>query len=62
MPPRANRQHPRAFDPHGYNARNLVERFCNRIKHFRRVATRYDKLDGCYQAFVAGVSISIYSA
>ncbi len=36
-----------------YEARNLVKRFFNRIKHFRCVAIRYDKLSGCYQAFVA---------
>ena len=53
IPPRTNSQHPREFDPQVYKARNLVERFFNRIKHFRRVATRYDKLDGRYLAFVA---------
>ena len=59
IPPRTNRQHPRDFDPHIYTARNLVERFFNRIKHFRRVATRYDKLDERYLAFVASASILI---
>jgi transposase len=32
------------FSPHLYRARNLVERFFNKIKQCRRVATRYDKL------------------
>jgi len=50
IPPRANRTEPRAFDRHVYKARNLVERFFCRIKHFRRVAARYDKLDLRYEA------------
>jgi transposase len=62
IPPRSNSQYPREFDPHVYKARNLVERFFNRIKHFRRVATRYDKLDSRYHAFVAAVSILIWLA
>jgi transposase len=36
----------------GYRARNLVERFFNKIKQCRRVATRYDKLAANYLAFV----------
>ena len=62
MPPRSNSQQPREFDPHVYKARNLVERFFNRIKHFRRVATRYDKLDCRYEAFIAAASILIWLA
>jgi putative transposase len=31
------------YDKHVYQERNLVERFFNKIKHFRRIATRYDK-------------------
>jgi transposase len=53
IPPRANRIQPRAFDRPIYKARNLVERFFCRIKHFRRIATRYDKLDKRYEAFIA---------
>lgn len=59
IPPRSNSQQPREFDPHIYKARSLVERFFNRIQHFRRVATRYDKLDGRYEAFVAIASMLI---
>ena len=43
IPPRSNRLAPRQFDRHLYRARNLVERFFARLKHFRRIATRYDK-------------------
>src|SRR3954447_16958833 len=43
IPPRCNRNDPVCFSPYLYRARNLVERFFNKIKHCRRVATRYDK-------------------
>jgi len=43
-PPRCNRSKPIYFSSYLYRARNLVERFFNKIKHCRRVATRYDKL------------------
>lgn len=62
IPPRSNSQQPREFDPHLYKARHLVERFFNRIKHFRRIATRYDKLDCRYEAFIAVASILIWLA
>src|ERR1051325_1798281 len=41
-------------------ARNLVERFFNKIKHCRRVATRYDKLAANYLAFVQLASIRLW--
>lgn len=44
IPPRSNRVRKRRYSRKEYRTRNLVERFFNRIKHFRRVATRYDKL------------------
>lgn len=44
IPPRCNRGEPICFSPDLYRARNLVERFFNKIKHCRRIATRYDKL------------------
>ena len=59
IPPRANRQCPRDFDTHLYKGRNLVERYFCRIKHFRRVATRYDKLDARYAAFITTAAILI---
>ena len=62
IPPRCNRTQPRAFDQHVYTARNLVERFFCRIKHFRRVATRYDKLDRRYEAFIAIAAACIWLA
>jgi transposase len=44
IPPKANRKAPRDCDFALYYARNLVERFFNKLKHFRAIATRYDKL------------------
>ena len=52
IPPRCNRNDPICFSPYLYRARNLVERFFNKIKQCRRVATRYDKLAANYLAFV----------
>jgi transposase len=44
IPPKANRKTPRTCDFALYCERNLVERFFNKLKHFRAIATRYDKL------------------
>lgn len=52
IPPRANRINPREFDRHIYKDRSLIERFFNRIKQFRRIATRYNKLAQSFLSFV----------
>lgn len=52
IPPRSNRKTPRDYDRHRYKARNLVERFFNQLKQFRRVATRYEKLASHFAAMV----------
>ena len=44
IPPKRNRLIQRPFDFALYRERNLIERFFNIIKHFRAIATRYDKL------------------
>ena len=44
IPPKANRLVQRHCDFALYRERNLVERFFNTLKHFRAIATRYDKL------------------
>ena len=59
IPPRANRTQARAYDKQLYKHRNLVERFLNRIKHFRRVATRYEKTKRNFLAFVQLASIMV---
>ena len=48
------------FSRHLYRARNLVERFFNKIKQCRRVATRYDKLAANYLAFIQLASIRLW--
>jgi transposase len=57
IPPKQNRKDPICFSPYLYQARNLVERFFNKIKQCRRIATRYDKLAANYLAFIKLVSI-----
>lgn len=48
---------PPAFDPGIYKGRNVVERFFNRVKEFRAIATRYDKHARNYRAgiVIAGI-------
>jgi transposase len=53
IPPKANRKQQREFDRHQYRNRNVIERFFARLKQFRRVATRYDKLASRFGSFVA---------
>lgn len=60
IPPKRNRTEALCFSPYLYRTRNLVERFFNRIKHCRRVATRYDKLVANYLAFVQLASIRLW--
>src|SRR5438874_6934081 len=60
IPPKRNRKDPICFSPYLCRARNLVERFFNRIKQCRRVATRYDKLAANYLACIKLASIRIW--
>jgi transposase len=53
IPPRANRKQPRDYDKTLYKLRNRIERCFSKLKHFRRLATRYEKLRRCFQALVA---------
>jgi transposase len=50
--PLARRTHIPAFSKFLYRYRNLVERFFNRLKHFRAIATRFEKHDANYLALV----------
>jgi len=50
--PMPNRKRVPAFSAFLYRYRNLVERFFNRVKHFRAIATRYDKHDANYLALI----------
>ncbi len=51
---------PPRFSKRLYRERNLVERFFNKLKHFRAVATRYDKRDDNYLASVKLASVRIW--
>ena len=53
IPSLGSRKQPIAHDKHRYKERHLVECFINKIKHFRRVATRYDKTVASFLGFVA---------
>ncbi len=46
IPTQRDRKVQRSVDPKLYKTRNLVERFFNKLKHFRRIATRFDKWPG----------------
>ena len=59
IPPKSNRRAPLPYDKALYKERNLVERFFNKLKQFRRVATRYDKLLANYRGFVLLAAIAI---
>ena len=48
VPPKRNCKNPWEYDKELYKCRNEVERYFLRIKRFRRVFTRYDKLDALY--------------
>ena len=52
IPPRSNRNTQRRYSKRRYKQRNLVERFINRLKHYRRIATRYEKTARNYLTFV----------
>lgn len=60
IPPKANRTVQRLCDFSLYRERNLVERFFNKIKHYRAVATRYAKRGRNYMAFVSIVSVVLW--
>ena len=52
IPPKSNRKKQREYDAELYKERNHIERLFNKLKHFRRVATRYDKTASAFLAFV----------
>ena len=62
IPPRANRREPTRWSKAVYRHRNLVERFFCRIKHSRRIATRYDKLVERFASFISLVAAIVCSA
>lgn len=61
IPPRAKRTNPRTYDEHLYRERHLVECYINKLKHYRRVFSRFEKLSRDYLSFVYLVSALIWS-
>ena len=60
IPPKRNRTFKRPYDAELYKERNTIERFFNKLKQFRRVATRYDKLLANFMGFVKLAAIAIW--
>jgi transposase len=59
IPPRSQRRTPRPYDRELYKARHLIENFFCKLKHFRGIATRYDKLSRNFQAALQFAAILI---
>jgi len=52
IPPKKNRKQQRIHDKELYKGRNVVERAINKLKHYRRIATRYDKTARNFYSFI----------
>lgn len=52
VPPKKNRRDAWDYDKEMYKRRNEIERFFRRLKRFRRICTRYDKLDIIFSGFI----------
>jgi transposase len=60
IPAHPRRTEPVAYDTHWYKERHLVECFINKIKHVRRVFSRFEKLDSRYMGFLQFTSVLIW--
>jgi transposase len=60
IPPRSNRREQREYDKHLYKERHLVECFINKIKHYRRVFSRFEKLSKNFLGFLSFVSALVW--
>jgi transposase len=60
IPAKANQHRRRSFDREAYRARNRVERLFNRLKQFRRIATRYEKRAQNYLAMLHIAAITLW--
>jgi transposase len=52
VPPKTNRKEPWDYDKEIYKRRNIVERLFRRMKEYRKIFTRYDKLDVMFLAYI----------
>jgi transposase len=60
IPSRANRKTQRVIDRHLYKERHLIECYIGKLKHFRRVFSRFDKLAKNYLSFVQFASTMVW--
>ena len=60
IPPRANRRNPPDWDKSLYKERNKIERLFNKLKHFRRLATRYDRRAVYFRSTIAIAAAMIW--
>lgn len=60
IPPRQNRKESREYDKHWYKERHLAECFINKIKHYRRIFSRFEKLASRYLGFLNFVGALIW--
>ena len=60
IPNKSNRKKRYRWTKQIYRQRNLVERFFNKLKQFRRIATRYDKLGATFLAFIQLAAVRIW--
>ena len=60
IPPRSNRKNPPEWDRELYKQRNKIERLFNRLKHFRRIATRFDRRAIYFRASIAIAAAMIW--
>ena len=60
IPPKKNRKTHREYDSHLYKERHLIECFFGKIKHFRRIFSRFDKTAQSFMGFLNFVAVLIW--
>lgn len=60
IPPKVNRLEQRAYDQHLYRKHHLAECFINKVKQYRRVFSRFEKLSKNYLGFLSFVSALVW--
>ena len=60
IPNKANRTRRYRWQKQLYRQRNVIERFFNKLKQYRRIATRYDKLGAAFFAFIQLAAVRIW--
>ncbi len=60
IPPRTNRRQQRGYDDYLYRERHLVECFIGKIKHYRRIFSRFEKLASRFLGFLSFVGALIW--